>query len=200
MQKNLVNRKDVAYTNVIFGILLLSGSVFSCMAGVDAVAIMSESAMETVQFCVRLAGGYAVFSGFLAIFEDSGAISVLIRFLRTPILTLFPGIRGNHAAQEAVCENLIANLAGLGNAATPAGLRAMQEMHAQKRCVWPNDDMCMLLVINATGVQILPTGVMALRAAAGSVHPGSILVPTLLSTALSTVVGVLICVACREKR
>ena len=60
--------------------------------------------------------------------------------------------------------------------------------------------MCMLLVINATGVQILPTGVLSLRAAAGSAQPGSILLPTLLATAISTMVGVAVCVACRKSR
>ena len=62
------------------------------------------------------------------------------------------------------------------------------------------DDMCMLLVINATGVQILPSGVMALRAAAGSAQPGSILLPTFLATAISTIVGVAVCVVCRKRR
>ena len=78
-------------------------------------------------------------------------------------------------------------------------MRLMQE-HTQICKDAATDDMCMLLVINATGVQILPTGVLSLRAAAGSAQPGSILLPTLLATAISTMVGVAVCVACRKSR
>ena len=94
-------------------------------------------------------------------------------------------------------------MAGLGNAATPAGLRAMREIHnnrTQTERAFPSDAMCMLLVINATGVQLLPTGVIAMRAAAGSVEPASIVLPTLCSTALSTAVGIAVCIVCRRKR
>lgn len=165
-------------------------------------AVMSESAIETAMLCVRLAGGYALFGGVMAVMAACGVTRGLERLLRAPLRRLFPGLQGNPEARTAVSENLIANIAGLGNAATPAGLRAMKAMrvHAQISDDAATDDMCMLLVLNATGVQLLPTGVMALRAAAGSASAGSILLPTLCATSLSTAVGVAVCIACRRKR
>ena len=181
---------------------MVCAAVFSCARRVDILAVMSESAIETAVLCVRLAGGYALFGGILAVMEACGVTAVLTRMLRVPLRWLFPGLRKNSRAQEAVSENLVANLAGLGNAATPAGLRAMQEMRSDMPAEddTATDDMCMLLVINATGVQLLPTGVMALRAAAGSANAGSILLPTLCATALSTAVGIAVCIACRRRR
>lgn len=198
---NLVNGVG-SMMNAIWCALVMCTAVFSCVRGVDMLAVMSQSAIDTVALCVRLAGGYALFNGLISVMAACGVTQMLTRMLRTPLHWLFPGLQGNPAAQDAVSENLVANAVGLGNAATPAGLRAMRLMqeHTQICKDAATDDMCMLLVINATGVQILPTGVLSLRAAAGSAQPGSILLPTLLATAISTMVGVAVCVACRKSR
>lgn len=163
-------------------------------------AVMSESAVQTMQLCIRLAGGFALFGGLIAVVEACGVTQTLTHLARAPLRALFPGIIHNEAARAAISENLIANAMGLGNAATPAGLRAMEAMRDRCREGRATDDMCMLLVLNATGVQLLPTGVIALRAAAGSAAPASILLPTILSTALSTAAGIAICLICRQRR
>lgn len=185
--------------NIVWGILLGCASVFSCIVDVNALTILTESAVEAVQLCLRMMGGYALFCGILSIVEACGGAAWLAHGLRTPLKVLFPGIASHNRAREAVSENLTANMLGLGNAATPAGLRAMHEMKTQNECVYPTDDMCMLLVINATGVQLVPTGVIALRAAAGSVSAASIVLPTLFATAVSTAVGVAVCLLCRRR-
>ena len=117
--------------------------------GVDMLAVISQSAIDTAALCVRLAGGYALFNGLISVMAACGVTQMLTRMLRTPLHWLFPGLQGNPAAQEAVSENLVANAVGLGNAATPAGLRAMRLMqeHTQICKDAATDDMCMLLVM-----------------------------------------------------
>lgn len=157
----------------------------------DAVsAALLESGGSAVTLALSLAGAYALWCGLLGIMEKSGAVAAITRFIR-PVFLLFPGVKSNSPAGEAVATNLAANLLGLGNAATPAGLRAMREMNALNRePERPSDAMCMFLVINSSSLQLIPTTVMSMRAAAGSASPADIILPTLCATACSTIVAV----------
>jgi spore maturation protein SpmA len=172
------------------------GLIWGMAAGRSAA--LSEAAlsavMDAVQMALKLAGGFALWSGMLAIVERSGAIRAATRAFAPLLGRLFPRVKKGSPALEAMAMNMTANMLGLGNAATPMGLRAMRLLGEDA----PNggaatDAMCMFLVINASSLQLFPSTVVALRAAAGSASPASVVLPTLLATLVSTVVGIAAC-------
>ncbi|MCL2544775.1 MAG: hypothetical protein FWE77_02520 [Clostridia bacterium] len=181
--------------NFAWAALAIAGIVFATVtsAGDEASGTLLRAAMEAVSLALRLAGGFAFWNGLIAILEDSGLARSLARSLAKPLARLFPGVPMAGEAGQAMAMNLVANLLGLGNAATPEGLKAMRLLGKEKQDGVATDAMCMFLVINASSVQLLPTSVIALRAAAGSAAPASILLPTLLATAVSTAVGIAAC-------
>ena len=157
-----------------------------------------SGAQGAVTLAIGLAGGYALWSGLLRIWEESGLVTMLMRALRAPVTALF-GRDAVHVAGEPLLMNIAANLLGLGNAATPAGVRAICAMASLMRDGRASDAMCMLLIVNASSIQLLPTSVITLRTAAGSAAPAEIVIPTLLATAVSTVVGVILAKLCAGK-
>lgn len=188
--------------NFVWAALALMGIgfAFAVPAGGEMTAVLLNAAMEAVALCVRLAGGFAFWNGLMAILEDSGAVRVLVRWLRRPLQKLFPGVAMESEAGQAMTMNLAANMLGLGNAATPMGVQAMRLLGADVRNGIATDAMCMFLVINATSIQLFPGSVIALRAAAGAQAPTSIVWPTLVATAASTLVGVGICLLWTRRR
>ena len=127
----------------------------------------------------------------MAILDRSGAVEALTRLVRPLLTRLFPNVGDD--ARHAIAMNLTTNMLGLGNAATPMGLEAMRRMGETSHSEAATDAMCMFLVINASSVQLFPTTVVALRAAAGSANPASIVLPTLVASALSTLTGIFVC-------
>lgn len=151
--------------------------------------------MDAVSLSIRLAGGFALWNGMLAILEKSGALRALTRALSPVLRCLFRGVPADSPAQEAMAMNMAANMLGLGNAATPMGLRAMRLLPREADAARASDAMCMFLVVNASSIQLFPSSVIALRAAAGSAEPASIVLPSLLATTVSTAVGIAACKA-----
>lgn len=165
----------------------------------SALAGTEKSLSLTLQLCA----GYLLFCGLMEIARALRAERVVGRMLKPLLGRLMPCVQGDEA-RGTVALNLSMNLLGLGNAATPMGLEAMRQMEAE-RALRPGvrHDMYMLLILNATSIQLLPTTVLTLRVAAGSVDANAVLLPTILCTAFSTVAGVgagLICRRWEEKR
>lgn len=177
--------------NGIWAILVIGGSVSVLWMG--GAGDMTQAAMDAVSLCIRMAGGFALFTGLLEIVRESGAMQGLQRLLARPMACLFPGVDPQGEAAQAMSVNIAANMLGLGNAATPMGIRAMEALGRERRGEAATDAMCMFMVLNASSVQLFPTSVVALRSAAGSADPTSIVLPTLLATAASTVTGILAC-------
>ncbi len=177
----------------VWALIVLSGVSFACATGADATQTLLSAAQDAVSLCIRLAGGFAFWSGMIAILEEGGAIRGLARALQAPFTWLFPGVPADSEAGQAMVTNMAANMLGLGNAATPMGLTAMRELGLQARGDAATDAMCMFLVINASSIQLFPSSVIALRAAAGSSAAASIVLPTLAATAVSTLVGIVVC-------
>lgn len=179
--------------NAIWALMGLSGILWGLATGRSAALTEGalSAAIGAVQLCVRLAGGFALWSGMMAILERSGAVAALTRLVRPLLTRLFPNVGDD--ARHAISMNLTTNMLGLGNAATPMGLEAMRRMGETVDGEAATDAMCMFLVINASSVQLFPTTVVALRAAAGSANPASIVVPTLVASALSTLTGIVAC-------
>ncbi|MEG0767878.1 MAG: nucleoside recognition domain-containing protein [Clostridia bacterium] len=181
--------------NGIWAVMGVVGLIWGLCSGRGATltAGILQTAMEAVQLSLRLAGGFALWSGMLAILEQTGAIRYATRMLQPILSWLFPHVVTGGPAQQAIAMNLAANMLGLGNAATPMGLEAMRLMADDAKEQTATDAMCMFLVLNASSVQLFPSTVIALRAAAGSMSPASIVMTTLLATMASTLVGVCAC-------
>ena len=153
---------------------------------------MVESAGGAVELAIGLVGVMTLFLGLMKVAEAGGLLTIIARLIRPVMVRLFPEVPPDHPAMGAMILNLSANALGLGNAATPFGIRAMQELDTlNPKPGVATDPMVLFLAINTSSVTLLPTGVIALRAAAGSEHPAAILPSTLLATMCATVVAVI---------
>ena len=153
---------------------------------------MVETAGGAVELAIGLVGVMTLFLGLMKVAEAGGMLTILARLIRPLMVRLFPDVPADHPAMGAMILNLSANALGLGNAATPFGIRAMQELESLNRQPGTaTNAMALFLAINTSSVTLLPTGVIALRAAAGSADPAIILPTTLLATIGSTTVAIL---------
>ncbi len=151
---------------------------------------MIESAAGSVELALGLIGVMTLFLGLMKVAEAGGLLRVLSRLIRPLMVRLFPEVPPEHPAMGAMILNMSANAMGLGNAATPFGIRAMQELDRLN----PNpgaatNSMALFLAINTSSITLLPTGVIAIRAAAGSSDPAGILPTTLFATFCSTLIA-----------
>ena len=172
-------------------------SVTLQFGGDAALASMLAGATEAVSLCLELAGAYLLFLGLLGVAKRVGLMEALSRGLSGVVGRLFPGCG---KASGPIALTLSANMLGLGNAATPLGLAAMRALDEGN----PNpgiatDNMCAFIAINASALQLLPTGVLALRQAGGRSVPAAVVLPSILATACSTVAAVLVCRACMAR-
>ena len=153
---------------------------------------MVESAGGAVELAIGLVGVMTLFLGLMKVAEAGGMLTILARLIRPLMVRLFPDVPADHPAMGAMILNLLANALGLGNAATPFGIRAMQELERlNPRPGTATNAMALFLAINTSSVTLLPTGVIALRAAAGSAEPAAILPTTLFATIGSTGVAIM---------
>jgi spore maturation protein A len=144
-----------------------------------------------VELAIGLIGIMALWLGLMKIAEQSGLVSALARSLRSVMTRLFPDVPPDHPAMGAMIMNIAANMLGLGNAATPLGLKAMEELNRlNKKTGTATDAMCTFLVINTSNVQLIPATVIAIRAASGSANPTEIIGPVILVTTINTLVGI----------
>lgn len=190
--------------NVIFVLIILSAFCFAGWQQIffvpmqDALSPMEilsramiKSAGGSVELAIGLVGVMALFLGLMKVAEDGGMLTILARLIRPLMVKLFPDVPAEHPAMGAMILNLSANMLGLGNAATPFGIRAMQELdklNPQRGTA--TNAMALFLAINTSSVTLLPSGVIALRAAAGSSDPAAILPTTLFATIGSTAVAI----------
>ncbi|TDI98678.1 MAG: spore maturation protein [Deltaproteobacteria bacterium] len=181
--------------NGIFIALILGAVLTAAFSGTMPEVSQAgiESAKQAVQIAIGLLGMMALWLGFMRVLQDSGVMHSIARGLAPIMRRLFPDVPVEHPAMGAMIMNMAANILGLGNAATPFGLKAMQELDKLNphKGVATNS-MVLFLAINTSGVAVLPLGVVAIRASLGAENTAGIIVPTILATICSTVVGVLI--------
>lgn len=152
---------------------------------------MVEAANGSVTLAIGMVGTMTLFLGLMKVAEAGGMLTVLARLIRPLMVRLFPDVPPDHPAMGAMILNMSANAMGLGNAATPFGIRAMQELDRLNPVKGTSTNaMALFLAINTSSVTILPTGVIALRAAAGSADPAAILPTTLFATFCSTLTAI----------
>lgn len=171
---------------------MLNGSV-----GATAQAAM-QAAGDAVSTVLAMISGFMFFSGLIRILERAGVVRFLVRMLNRPLRWLF-GNSVSLEAMQAIAMNLSANMLGVGNAATPMGLKAARLLNPEGM-EKANAALCLLLVVNATSVQLFPASVIALRAAAGSAAPEAIVWPMLAASGASTAVGIALCKICERGR
>ena len=147
-----------------------------------------EGAQAAVELCVSIAGMLCLWTGVMEIMRRSGLAEGLSRLLRPVLSALFPQVSKDRGVMDSISANVSANLLGLGNAATPLGIEAVRRME-RKSPGTASDAMCMLVVCNTASIQLIPTTVASVRAAAGSTAPFDILPAVWLASALSVGVG-----------
>ena len=167
--------------------LIFFGDMDTLPEMMDSTFKMSTTAFEMT---LGLTGTLTLWMGILKIGEDSGLVNRLAKFL-SPVLTkLFPEIPKNHPALGSIFMNVSANMLGLDNAATPVGLKAMQELQSiNTKKDTASNSMIMFLTLNTSGLTIIPVSIMAYRAKYGAADPADIFIPLLLTTLCSTIVG-----------
>lgn len=170
---------------------VLTGAFNGSLKAVTEASISSASTAVTL--ALGLVGQMAIWLGFMRVLQDAGLMASLARALRPLVRRLFPEIPADHPALGAIILNLSANMLGLGNAATPFGLKAMVELERlNPRPGVATNAMALFLAINTSGVAVLPLGVIGIRAAMGARDAAGIVLPSLLATAASTVTAVLL--------
>lgn len=158
-----------------------------------------DSSKEAVTLCITMLGVLSFWMGLMQIGMASGLIAKLTSKIRPMLHWLFPKIPIDHPAMEQIAMNCIANMLGLGWAATPAGLRAMEELKKLKEESKifaedvASDEMCTFLVLNISSLQLIPVNMIAYRSQYGSVEPTRIIGPVMVATFISTLTGIIFC-------
>ncbi len=179
--------------NIIWLAMILIATLTAAYTGrmAEVTKASFDSAKSAVTLAIGLIGPMALWLGIMKVAEDGGMMRAIARALRPVMIRLFPEVPAEHPAMAAMIMNMAANTLGLGNAATPMGIKAMQELEklsAEKGTA--TNAMCLFLAINTSSVTILPLGVITVRAAANATHPAAILVPAIIATLCSTIVAI----------
>jgi len=182
--------------NNLWGGMILLAIVVALFTGniPELTSAAIESARDAITLCITMLGIMSMWAGLMAVAEKAGLVQALARRARPLLRWLFPDLGRNHPAHEPIATNFIANILGLGWAATPSGLRAMkvlQEENPQKDTA--TRSMRMFMVINMSSLQLVTISVVAYRMQYGSTNPSEIIGPGLIVTTITTVVAVAYC-------
>mgnify|MGYP006964306426 CR=1 FL=1 len=204
--------------NYLWAGMMLVAVVYGAIHGTipEVTQAALDSSKEAVTLCVTMLGILSFWMGLMQIAGASGLIERLTRGIQPILRWLFPRIPKAHPALEQIAVNCIANVLGLGWAATPAGLKAMEELknlEEERRAAGgmsrhspavpkgvASDEMCVFLILNISSLQLIPMNVVAYRSQYGSVNPTAIVGPAILATAVSTLAGVIFCKMMDGKR
>lgn len=174
--------------NVVFTVIfLLSSVVLLFFAPSSLLPALLSGGEKAGTLCVSLLSSYALWLGLMRVWEKSGLTRAVSRVLYRPVQALFA--LENEKTIQATCMNLSANILGIGGAATPCGIRAAQLMEKEKNGSFASS---MLFVVNASSLQLIPTSVIAFRVSLGSLSPADVILPTLLCSIFSSLLGILL--------
>ena len=201
--------------NYLWAGMILVGIVYGAFNGKmpDMTNAALDSAKEAVTLCITMIGVMAFWTGIMEIASRAGIIGMAAKRMRPLIRFLFPQLPETHRANEHITTNFIANFLGLGWAATPAGLKAMEELGkleddrragraagpARKKGIASNE-MCTFLIINISSLQLIPVNVIAYRSQYGSANPAGIVGAGIAATAVSTGAAIVFCKLMDRKR
>lgn len=181
--------------NVLWPVFLIISFCYGFITGkIDEVnKSIFDSIASAVELSITFLGTVCLWNGIMKIVQDTTLINKLTLFLRPLIRLLFPDLKNNKKAYQEISMNIIANILGLGNAATPLGIKAMKTMQKENN----NKDslsnsMIMFIVLNTASMQIIPTTVIAIRSSMNAENPSDIIVPVWIATICSATVGILV--------
>ena len=180
--------------NYIWGGMILISLIVSLFTGkVDSTAAAAaEGAGAAVQTCLTLLGIICLWTGLAKIGEQAGLIRLMARLLNPLLKILFPKLEPDSPARGSIVMNMVANLLGMGNAATPLGIKAMNDLSRRNRMrATASDEMCTFVVLNTASLQLVPTTLISLRQAYGSVAPGAIILPVWIVSVCALTAGIL---------
>jgi spore maturation protein A len=187
--------------NYLWGFMIVLGVTVGVIRG-DIGAVSNAtltSSKEAVMLCITMLGIMSMWTGIMQIAKKCGVVEAFTKVLRPVIRFLYPSIPKEHIVNEYIASNMIANILGLGWAATPVGLMAMKELKAlNKDSEIASCDMCTLLIVNISSLQLIPVNIIAYRTQYGSVNPAEILAAGLLATICSSLIGVAFAVIMRN--
>lgn len=192
---NKDNSSKPSVMNLVFvGFILISVMFAAWNGSMEAVTAASfNAARDAVFLSGKLVGVMALWLGLVKVLEEGGLMEALAKAVKPFMVRLFPDVPPEHPAMSAMLLNIAANMLGLGNAATPLGLKAMEELNKLNRIPGTaTNAMCLFLAINTSSVTLLPLGAIGVRAAAGAAAPASIFVPTFVATCCSTTVAIVV--------
>lgn len=150
-----------------------------------------DGAASAVETCIGLLGSMCLWTGLAKIAENSGLMEIFARILRPITKIIFPKLKESSVALRAIVMNMVANLLGMGNAATPLGITAMKELDKLNRGkAVASDEMCMFVVVNTASIQLIPSTVISLRQMYGSSNSSEIVVPVWLCSICAVTIGV----------
>lgn len=187
------------------GMLVLSLIVAACTGRLDAT--MQEgmkAATDAIAMIIGLSGVMCLWTGLMKIAEEGGMVRLLCKWAKPIAKRIFPDVPPESPAMRAIMLNLTANFLGMGNAATPLGLKAMTELNKlNNRSTSASNAMCMFVVLNTASIQLIPSTIIAIRSAAGSSAPFEIMLPIWITSLCGILCGVLMTLllqGCRTRR
>ena len=203
--------------NYLWGIMILAGVIYGAIHGrmPEITEAALTSAQEAVTLCITMTGVMSLWVGLMEIAEKAGLIEAATRKIQPFVQLMFPRIPKEHPSRKYITMNIIANIFGLGWAATPAGLKAMEELAklegergnpayvassgsrievaGGKTGRIASNEMCTFLILNISSLQLIPVNMIAYRQQYGSVNPAGIIAPAIVATFVSTAVAVVYC-------
>jgi spore maturation protein A len=181
--------------------MILTGIAVAAATGrmQDVTNAAIESAKDAVMLCVTMLGVMSMWTGLMRIAERAGLVDIMSEKM-TPLLNpLFPDIPRGHKALKHISTNFIANILGLGWAATPAGIKAMEELQKlNPRKDTASKSMCMFMIINMSSLQLVTMNILAYRSQYNSANPSEIIGPGLIATLISTIAGIAVGKFCEK--
>ena len=183
---------DMVMSWIFAGILLIA-VISAAITGQGAAlaAAVPQGAQAGITLAISMAGSICLWTGVGKLLEKTGVTDRLARLLSPLLHRIFPGTRRNEALRRDLSANICANLRGLGNAATPMGIRAARRMVRPDKPGVATDEMCRLIVLNTASIQLIPANVAAVRASLGSASPFDILPAVWITSFCSAALGVL---------
>lgn len=187
--------------NYIWAFMILIGVLYGTFTGHMSEVSNSfiDSSKEAVTLCITMLGIVSFWSGIMEVGTRCGLVTQMTKLISPFVNFLFPDIPKEHKSRDYITTNIIANILGLGWAATPAGLKAMESLSELNRSLSKekahisSKEMCTFLIINISSLQLIPVNIIAYRAQYGSVNPTAIVVPSIIATTISTVVAIIFC-------
>lgn len=179
--------------NYLWGGMILLGIMIASFTGnmPNITNAILDSSKEAVTVCITMLGIISMWSGMMEIAQRAGLIKDLSKQMKPFLKYLFPDIPKDHKSLDYIATNVIANILGLGWAATPAGIKAMESLQTiNNKKDEASNAMCMFLVFNMSSLQIISVNIIAYRSQFGSVSPSEVIAPGLFATIVSTIVGI----------